>query len=479
MAVQNDKLNKTKLTIVSKQKQKGSQDKEVIRAAKRSEIEITKTGHKKRYIVSSVVEGAPIDYGFLQAMELFAQHNNAEIVLLWMRGVYKNDQFSLDEVDALRKYLASEYRFNTKLLAKSFLVHPAHKFPVTGLEEYAQDNDSLICASTKQCLELVARPRGKVPHTIHTTGTISIPKYSKTRTGCIAAKDNKLGALVIEVVDSKNFFIRQVQWINGAFVDLGKKYTKDSVKSVECKAMVLGDLHLTEEDASALEATYDQIKKLKPENVFLHDILSNNSINHHELGKCVSRCTLPKEFDTLEKEFKYGKAKLTEIRNKIHKDTNIYVVASNHDDFIKKWCDTGEFVKDAQNAVIGAKCFIALTEQKNPLELFLDVKGVTYLKQDSSFKIEGFECAEHGHLGTNGARGSAKSYIKSHGKAFIGHSHTPKIVSNIWQVGTLSKLTLGYTHGASSWMHANGVIYKGGYAQMILFINKDWCVWHS
>lgn len=461
------RVNKKNLTVATKKE---------LRAAKRDEVEITKKGNSKRYVVSSVVEGAPICWDFISALELYAERNNAELVLLWMRGVYKNDAFSVEYLTRLKPYLASEFRFNTKLLAKAFLIHPAQKYPTTGLEQYAQDNDSLICASTKQCLEVVPRPRGKVPHSIYTTGTVSIPNYSKTRVGCIAQADNKLGGLVIEVADSKNFFIRQIQWINGGFVDLGRKYTKSGCSAVSLEAMVCGDLHLTEEDSEAIRATYSQFKELKPKKVFLHDILSANSINHHERNNYLSRVKLPKEFNTLEKEFMYGKHKLAELRNMLPKSSEVFVVPSNHDDFIRKFCSDGEFIKDPANAVIGAKCFIALVDNKNPLEVYLNVPGVTFLKKNSSYKISGWEFAEHGHEGSNGARGSARSYMKSHGKAFIGHSHTPKIVGGIWQVGTLSRLTLNYTKGASSWMHANGLLYEGGYTQMLVFVGDKWHV---
>jgi hypothetical protein len=448
----------------------------VVQAVQRADVEVKRPATNKKYIVASVVEGAPIVLNFLEAMEYYAKVNNAQVILLWMRGVYKGDRFSLTELDRVKPYLTSEIRFNTKLIAKAFLIHPAQKYPVAGLEEYAQDNDSIICASTKQCLQVVARPKGKVPHTIHTTGTISKPKYSKTRVGCIAEQDNKLGALVVEVKDSKNFFIRQVQWIDNGFVDLGIKYTKNAHTQVSCEAMVLGDLHLTEEDPVAIKSTYDQLHFFNPKNIFIHDVLSNNSINHHEKENCVFKCTLPEKFDSLEKELEYGKFKLTELRNKVNKGANIFIVPSNHDDFIRKFCNDGMFIKDPKNAVIGAKCFIALVDKKNPLDVYCHVDGITYLPKDSTYKIEGWELAEHGHLGTNGARGSAKSFMKSHNKVIIGHSHTPKIIGNVWQVGTLSKLSLSYTSGASSWMHANCVVYEGGYTQMILFITGDWHV---
>lgn len=465
------KVDSEKLTVVEE-----TSKRKLVRAVQRADVEVKRTANYKKYIVASIVEGAPFVSSFLEAMEHYAQVNDAQVILLWMRGVYKGDHFSLSDLDRVRPYLTSEIRFNTKLIAKAFLIHPAQKYPISGLEEYAQSNDSIICASTKQCLQVVARPKGKIPHSIYTTGTISTPKYSKTRVGCIAEQDNKLGALIVEIKDSKNFFIRQVQWIDNCFVDLGIKYTKNTAEPVSCEAMVLGDLHLTEEDPIAIKSTYSQFDYFKPKNVFIHDLLSNNSINHHEKDNCVFKCTLPERFDSLEKELAYGKQKLTELKNHIPNDAKLFIVPSNHDDFIKKFCNDGMFIKDPRNAVMGAKCFIALVDKKNPLDVYCHVDGVTYLPKDSTYKIEDWELAEHGHLGTNGARGSAKSFMKSHNRVVIGHSHTPKIVGNVWQVGTLSKLSLSYTSGASSWMHANCVIYTGGHIQMILFINGDWHV---
>ena len=440
----------------------------------RKDVSIEKRGTGKKYIVSSVVEGAPINWNFLKAMEIYAEKNNASVVLLWMRGVYKGDHFSTKEIDRIKKYLVSEFRFNSKLLAKDFMLHPAQKHPITGLGQYAQNTESLICASTKQDLKVIPRQRGKTPHSIHTTGTISVPNYSKTRIGCIAQQDNRLGALIVEIPDNTNFFIRQVQWYDSEFVDLGIRYTKSGCSSAECEAMILGDLHLGEEDPIALATTLDQIKTLKPKKIFIHDVASNNSINHHEAGNCIAKALRKGVSQTLEKEWIYVKDMLYKIRNFIPKSTSIYIVPSNHDDFILKWLKTGEFIKDPENAKIGAKLFLLVLDGKNPMAECLRVPGIRFIGKDEGVKVEGWVCSEHGHLGNNGSRGNIKSYINSFDKAFIGHSHTPQISGNIWQVGTLSKLTLPYTSGASSWMHANGVIYKNSHAQMLVFIGDQW-----
>ena len=119
MKIDKNDINTEQLTVTETS---GNQKR--VRAARRSELEITRKGTQKKYIVSSVVEGAPINNSFLEAMELYADRNNAELILLWMRGVYKGDHFSLSELDKIRKYLTSEIRFNTKLIAKAFLASP-------------------------------------------------------------------------------------------------------------------------------------------------------------------------------------------------------------------------------------------------------------------------------------------------------------------------------------------------------------------
>ena len=50
-----------------------------------------------------------------------------------------------------------------------------------------------------------------------------------------------------------------------------------------------------------------------------------------------------------------------------------------------------------------------------------------------------------------------------------GHEHSPKLYANGMCVGTSTKLKLGYTKGASSWLNAHGLLYKSGkYALLTL-----------
>lgn len=435
--------------------------------------EINSKGYKKqRYIVTSIVEGAPINEDFYNALKLYCAKNNAKLLMLWMRGVLKTDMFTSKEMHEYGPYLVTGFKFNSNLEARDFLLHPAQQLPLTGLDRFGSKKSSLIISSTKQMMTSVPRPKNTLPHVLWTTGTVSIPEYSKTRNGSLAAQDNMFGALVVEVESDKKFYIRNVEWMRDCFVDLGKAYYKDKIKTIGCEALVLGDIHSQEIDVTSLENALEQVNYLKAKKVFLHDLISFNSISHHNEGKYLTKTFIPHESNTLRKELEIAKKMLKYIHKNV--DSSIIVVQSNHDDFLYRYCDEGYFLKDAHNAVLGAECFIKFTKHRNPIKDYVQLNYVKFLKRDESYKICNIECGIHGHNGANGAKGSPNGFRKSHDKIILGHSHQPKIINGVYYVGTLSKLNLPYTKGTSSWLPANCAIYENGGRQLIIWIEDNW-----
>ena len=51
------------------------------------------TPKQKRFIVTSVVEGAPVNDKFLKAIRYYCDVNKATPVFLWSKGLRKNDKF--------------------------------------------------------------------------------------------------------------------------------------------------------------------------------------------------------------------------------------------------------------------------------------------------------------------------------------------------------------------------------------------------
>lgn len=442
------------------------------------DIKSKATDRHNVYFVTSVVEGSKIDKGFLNSIDAFCKRNSAKRVLLWVRGVRKNSAFTQEQFELFGDDLVTEFSFNEKLKAKDFMLHPAQILPLTGLSRFGNRDSSLIIASTKQHMTSVPRARGSRPHTMWSTGTLSLPEYSVTRAGSLANQDNTLGGLVVEVEDSKKFYIRPVQYKNGSFIDMGVEYRSNgSIKSgIKAEAIVWGDLHLTEEDQDAVMASIDQANYFKAKNIIVHDICSWNSVNHHDQNNYIVQ--VGSKVHTLEDDYNYSAQKLDEIIKQLSVST-IRVVKSNHDLWVKRWVNAGNFIKDKNNSITGALAFIDFCNGKDPIEKEIKSRmsmknRIEFLKQEQQFKVCGYELGQHGENGANGSRGTIQGIGRAHDKIVVGHSHSPNIFYSAIQVGTNSKLQLPYAHGASSWMHANCVIYPNGTFQLLTFIDKSW-----
>jgi hypothetical protein len=96
---------------------------------------------------------------------------------------------------------------------------------------------------------------------------------------------------------------------------------------------------------------------------------------------------------------------------------------------------------------------------------------VRFLNEDEEYRVKGVGLDYHGHRGINGARGTSMSFSNNNLALITGHEHTPKIHPNGMVVGTLTKLKLGYTKGASSWLNANGLLYSSGKYTLLTIIH--------
>lgn len=439
---------------------------------------------KSVYFVTSVIEGAKFSNEFYNAIDTFCDKNNAKKVFLWTRGTRRDSMFTMAQFDLLGKNLYTEFTFNDKLKAKDFMLYPSQMLPLTGLCRFGSRDSSLIIASPKQHMMSVPRPKTLQPHSLWSTGTMSIPDYADTRSGSFAKQDNTLGGLIVEVQDSKRFYIRPVQFKDNCFIDLGNVYhSNGKVSKTIAEAIVWGDLHLTDEDSDAVKASISQTKELNAKRVFLHDVCSWNSVNRHEQNKYIINAYT--HLRTLEDDYSYTAKELSNIIRDTNSrkggSTDFYIVKSNHDLWVKKWVEQGEFVKDRVNSISGAKAFLNFCYGNDPIELEVKEKldkqakkFVHFLKQDESFKVAGYELGQHGENGANGSKGSIKSFGRIHDKIVVGHSHSPNIYYSAIQVGTNSKLNMPYAVGDSSWMHANCIIYPNGTFQLVTFLDSKW-----
>src|SRR5208282_1750441 len=163
------------------------------------------------------------------------------------------------------------------------------------------------------------------------------------------------------------------------------------------------------------------------------------------------------------------------------------VVASNHDDFLRRWILTNDWKKDPENADFYLDTALSMvrqtrlgkggTEYPSPFLLWLEranLNNVQALHGDESFILGGVELGMHGDRGPNGARGSIKNLRRVGVRSFIGHGHAPGIDEGCYQVGTSTILRLEYNHGASGWLNCHGVLNADGKRQLIIIIDGKW-----
>jgi len=443
---------------------------------------------KRKYFITSIIpdaNGASIDEEFFKSIESYCKHNKAELILLSMRGVNLKDVYGSEIYDKYGKYFATEYIFNSNLKAMDFILNPQSMIPTTGIDRVGKKQFSIISASPKQFMQTIPGRKNALPHIIYTTGTMCEPKYKKTRNGILAEQDQLLGGLVVEVIDDSLFNIRNiVADEDKGFNDLNKYYSPDD-KPIEMniEAMVLGDLHYGSEDQQALDATYKMAKLMKPEAVMLHDLFDGLSVNPFNEDNMLDKLKRKEHQKTLENELNYLGEKLKELLDET-KVKNIYVIPSNHDNFLDKYISSRRFINDEYNIVLSCKLFVAAVENKGSIiEYYLkdikkyDFDNIHFLNPDDSFEYKGIEFNVHGHRGANGAKGSTRSLAKIYSKVIAGHSHTPEIFRDVYKVGCLCKLDQPYNKGQGlSWLHGNCIVHKNGTRQMILIIDGRWSI---
>jgi hypothetical protein len=420
----------------------------------------------------------------LDTMLSFCKLNKAELIIHPLPAqvsALKDQPYHYDP--ALKPYMrnfATEYVFNQYLRSLDIGINPQQVNPITGLGRMRGDGDrktSLIVAHTKQNMELYPTGNNTLPRMIHTTGCITYPAYRNNRIGRIADEDHVIGGLVVIIKDSK-FFVHQIQIKseNGSFNYMGTRYYPDGrVEKEPAEAMKLGDLHFGRHCPTALKCTYEMFEELDPKAVFVEDIFDGASVNPHSWSDMFGRGTIEPQFASLESEIKVCREGLQEIRGKMPVNSQLFITASNHNDFLDRYLRKGSYVTDTTNYAIGHRMIVDKLNGLNPLEVRLDPDGrYSWLTTEDDVIIEGVNMSSHGHMGPNGSKGSAVGLELSYDAAMFAHTHTPRIMHRAWWVGHLSQSRHGYNEGASSWVQCNGAIFKNGERCLYFIIDGEW-----
>lgn len=427
-------------------------------------------------VISSVIDGSHIDYACLNTLIAYCKEEKCQLYILWGRALNSNAHFSKEDYDLLQEYLVTDLFFekDKKCKALDLLIPATAKNPLQNLDKLSKGLSTIIVGSPKQYLDTLPHDNNSQFKIALSTGSISLPNYKSTVSGQLDTQNHTIGAIRLEWDNTKQRYIpRQLQCDDDGFIyDItNTAYTNEGAvmggELVSC--VVLGDLHAPETDMNALGITIASLKKLKPEIAIVHDWMSYQSVNHYEEHRALSKVLNATE-DTIDLRTEIDKS--SKIMNKLAKacpNTTFYIVHSNHDEFLMKWLNEGEFVKgNPANRVIGCELFANLANNTPIFPSSMFASNVKFLDPGVSLEIEGYEVAKHGDSGIAGAKGNTNAYVKAYDKSITGHTHSPKIKESGVVVGTLSKLQLTYNKTSiSNWAHANCVLYKNGTYQLI------------
>lgn len=446
---------------------------------------------KKIFVVTTAVADSKAHTKFLATLESYCSIRDAQLVIMPCEST--TNSFENETASFAREFNNPNYLFvnrdiqlNDNISLCSIQVTAKQIKPITGLSRLGNREGSYVFASPKQFLEYVpaGNKRGS-NYSIMTTGACTLPEYFSNRfvskrLSYIAEQDHTFGAVIIEIEDEKTFHFRQIQTdLEGSFVDLGIEYHPDGSTNKVPVNVVFGDLHGVQVDWNALNGFIKAFQEMDIDKIFLHDVFDGFSISHHVTDIASKTTRHWNRMSNLKTELNETFDLIWNIDDSL-KPSNIYVVKSNHDEFLSRYLSEGRYVSDPENHYLALKIAPALFEEQDVLQRgFIEADDLIkdtpdhwiFLTRNDSEKIGGIECASHGDLGSNGAKPSLDGLERAYGSCVIGHNHSAAIQRGVFRVGTLSKLDMGYNRGPTSWTQTCCLVYENGQRQLINFVN--------
>lgn len=451
---------------------------------------------RKRYIITAAQNATPVHEGFLATLKTACKYLNAELIVIPMR--YKNATSCWTESQANAEWWAPElvpYLYNQRkklnpnlVLLADVKIQPTAAEPLSGLESFT-GTQSAIVGHPKLHLRSVPTPSAKMAKVLSTTGVLTVKNYTDSRAGKKGEFHHSLAALIVEI-DGPLFFLRQLNADaqTGEFTDLETRYTPTSVRKAEHPlALVMGDTHVDSISPAVERATFGKdgiVPTLRPQHIVHHDLLDAYAVNGHHVGN---------PFNAVAKRFSGRDSIRAEIERAIQfvlrttpEFATPVIVASNHDDMVKRWIVNQDWREDPTNAEFYLETALHMvrntkidgggTSYPSPFPFWVNKRApdVRCLGADESFVLGGVELGLHGDRGPNGARGSIKNLRNIGIRSIIGHSHSPGISDGAYQTGTSTHLKLEYSGGISSWLNAHVVLHADGKRQMLIIVGARW-----
>lgn len=401
----------------------------------------------KKYVFTSAQNNTYVHDKFLKSILHYCEQENAELIIgtfQYNKNGFQNGKSEDTWFDPkIRDYILNESCEIEKdlLWCGELNILPTAVNPLSGLHNYTNKHSAIV-PHAKMQLESLPTPKFEPAKMMYTTGCITQRNYIEMKSGQKASHHHVFGALVVEVDEDGDWFVRQLsaETETGSFFDLGWYYTpKGKEQEPYCvEAINWGDIHAAKIDPIVADISWgnradSMINSLLPEHVFLHDVFDHKNRNHHNLK---DPYFMFKMFVDGTESVKEEVALTTDIiSDMVDKCPRVVVVESNHDLALERWLKEQDYRKDPVNALFFLEMqlenYLSMSEGE-PLKTFEKAchlvddrtKQAIFLTTDESYTICGdIECGQHGHTGNNGARGSIRAFQMQGGRFNTGHTH--------------------------------------------------------
>lgn len=462
----------------------------------------------RRWLLTAAQNETPVHVPFWNNLQSFATYMGADIVVApftYQIGLFSDHAARAGVfAEAVRPFLRFEsLDIGPAVFCAEMNTLPTANRPLSGLHTYTRGRWGVF-PHAKMALESVPAMPGQGAPLIMTTGCCTVENYIAKKAGLVAAFHHVVGALLAELDDAGRVYFRQINAeADGSFQDLENFCREGKIFGGQrVEAITWGDVHRYHLDpdvargawgfdvaANKTTAFDSMLDRLRPRYQFFHDLVDFQARNPHQGDDPHSRFALHcAGKDSLEREF----ADAAHFVRQTERDwCKSVIVESNHDAWLNGWLKKADYRKDEVNALFFLRMQLAAYEARargdadfNAVRHALRavdparLDGIEFVPEQGSFIIcgerGGIECGAHGHLGTNGARGTPINLTRVAMKMNTGHTHSASIFDGVYTAGVSAKLFMDYNRGPSSWSHSHIVTYPTGKRAVVTMHGNRW-----
>jgi len=374
---------------------------------------------------------------------------------------------------------------------------PTASEPLSALQNYNFRNSSIF-PHVRQHMTSIATSPSDAAKLQYTTGTITKRNYIQRKAGQKAEFDHIYGALIVEVNDKGQWWVRQLNTDNaGAIYDVRSDgpivFHADGrvVRPKGTNSLVWGDIHEIHLGKVTRDLCWGDdgvLDTLRPARQVYHD-LADFEFGHHNRRDPYKMFALRVvQGRGIEKEYKSTLDFLT-IAGRVGVED--IIVNSNHDRHFERYLREVDWRFDLDNAEFCGTVHLSYLKALragasfNAMQSAIEyinggpLRNTKWLEPGQSYVVckndgGGIELGFHGDQGPGGARGSLKNLSLLGRKVIIGHGHGAGILNGAWQVGVMV-LDLDYAKGSpGNWSISFCVVHDNGKRQMITVFDDKW-----